>query len=319
MNDTIIATQDLTRRFDKLLAVDRLNMQVGRGQVYGFLGPNGAGKTTTVRMLAALISPTSGAAWVDGIALGSEANDTQIRRHVGILTESPGLYDKLSATDNLRFYARLYEVPSGDIAARVQQLLQMMGLWERRADKVGGFSKGMRQKMAIARAMVHRPPLLFLDEPTSGLDPEAARLVRDFIETLRSEGGSIFLTTHNLDEADRLCDRVGVFKQRLIREDTPANLRRQLFGRRVEVQLAQPLSEQQSATLRELPFISDIQTVANSQHPTISIGLSDPEAQNPILVRKLVELGAAVQFVTPLEASLEDVYFSLVNEGEKPQ
>ena len=319
MNETIIATQELTRRFDKLLAVDRLNMQVGRGQVYGFLGPNGAGKTTTVRMLAALISPTSGAAWVDGIALGNEANDTQIRRHVGILTEAPGLYDKLSATDNLRFYARLYEVPNGEIEARVQQLLQMMGLWDRRADKVGGFSKGMRQKMAIARAMVHRPPLLFLDEPTAGLDPEAARLVRDFIETLRSEGGSIFLTTHNLDEADRLCDRVGVFKQRLIREDTPANLRRQLYGRRVEVQLAQPLSEQQSATLRELPFITDIQPVTNSQHPTISIGLSDPEAQNPILVSKLVELGAAVQFVTPLEASLEDVYFSLVNEGEKAQ
>jgi ABC-2 type transport system ATP-binding protein len=158
----------------------------------------------------------------------------------------------------------------------------------------------MRQKMAIARSIVHHPTLLFLDEPTAGLDPEAAKLVRDFIETLRSEGVSIFLTTHNLDEADRLCDRVAVFKTRLIREDTPANLRAQLYGQRVEVQLTQPLTEPQSAALQTLSFIKDVQPVADGKYPTISIGLSDPAAQNPDLVRKLVEIGAAVQYVTPL-------------------
>ena len=204
----MIKTENLTKQFKTTLAVDQLTLEVKEGEVFGFLGPNGAGKTTTVRMLTSLIVPTSGTAVVNGCVLGKD--DTQIRRTVGILTETPGMYDNLSAEYNLRIFAGLYEVK--DVPGQVEKYLRMLGLWERRFDEVGTFSKGMKQKLAIARALLHEPRMLFLDEPTTGLDPEAAHLVRDFIDELRKEGRTIFLCTHNLDEADRLCDRIGVFK-----------------------------------------------------------------------------------------------------------
>jgi ABC-2 type transport system ATP-binding protein len=226
----VIRTEGLGKRFSArrrhaaTVAVEDLTLEVKRGEVFGFLGPNGAGKTTTVRMLCALIAPTAGEAWVAGHKIGQE--DAAIRASVGILTETPGLYDKLDAVTNLSFFAKLYDV--GDPSRQVAQYLQMLGLWERRHEPVARFSKGMRQKLANARALLHEPPLLFLDEPTSGLDPEAARVVRDFIEELRGQGRTIFICTHNLDEADRLCDRIGVIQRRLIRVDTPARLRQSL-------------------------------------------------------------------------------------------
>src|SRR5262245_46469706 len=225
----VIETEGLTRAFGQHLAVDSLTFAIQAGSVFGFLGPNGAGKTTTVRMLAALIAPTSGAASVAGHRLG--ADNQSIRRTVGILTETPGLYDRLSAEQNLVFFAQLYDVPLGRATAQAERYLRMLGLWERRDDRVGGFSKGMRQKLAIARALLHEPAVVFLDEPTASLDPEAARTVRDFIKQLRAEGRTIFLTTHNLPEADELCDLIAVFRGRLLRLDTPANLRAGLFGR----------------------------------------------------------------------------------------
>src|SRR3990170_8279445 len=196
----MIENQELTRRFEATLAVDRLTLQVHDGEIFGFLGPYGAGKTTTLRMLSALIAPTAGTARVAGYALGEQ--DQDIRRRVGILTESPGLYDRLSAAYNLEFFAGLYEVD--DIHGQVERYLRLLGLWERRHEAAGTFSKGMRQKLAVARALLHQPRVLFLDEPTSGLDPEAAHLVREFIADLKKEGRTIFLCTHNLDEADRL-------------------------------------------------------------------------------------------------------------------
>ena len=199
------------------------------GEVFGFLGPNGAGKTTTVRMLTSLIAPTSGQAWINGLQVG--VDDQEIRRSVGILTESPGLYERLSASKNLEIYANLYDVDN--VARQVEKYLHMLGLWSRRDDPAGSFSKGMRQKLAIARALLHEPRVLFLDEPTSGLDPEAARLVRSFIEQLRGQGRTIFICTHNLNEADHLCDRIGIFKSHLIEIDTPENLRERLYGRKV--------------------------------------------------------------------------------------
>src|SRR3990172_8213797 len=198
----MIETQELTRRFEATLAVDRLTLQVHDGEIFGFLGPNGAGKTTTLRMLSALIAPTTGTARVAGYTLG--AQDQEIRRRVGILTESPGLYDRLSAAYNLEFFAGLYEVE--DVPGQVERYLRLLGLLDRRHEPAGTFSKGMRQKLAIARALLHEPRVLFLDEPTSGLDPEAAHLVREFIADLKGKGRTIFLCTHNLDEADRLCD-----------------------------------------------------------------------------------------------------------------
>ena len=304
----MLKTEGLTKRFGDNLAVDDLSLQVERGEVFAFLGPNGAGKTTTVRMLAALIAPTSGRAWVNGHEVG--VGDMDIRRSVGILTEAPGLYERLDAVQNLALYAKLYEVD--DVQGQVEKYLRMLGMWERRDEQVGGFSKGMKQKLAIARALLHEPPLLFLDEPTAALDPEAARTIRDFIGEVKGLGRTIFLCTHNLDEADRLADRIGVIKQELIQVDSPANLRRSLYGRRVVVHLA-AVTEQVQAAVRELPFVKEMQQVDN----TLVISLDDPEAQNPIMVERVVAAGGAIRFVNELRHSLEDIYFTLIQDDEQ--
>jgi ABC-2 type transport system ATP-binding protein len=304
----VIETEGLTRAFGQHLAVDNLTLSIQAGSVFGFLGPNGAGKTTTVRMLAALIAPTAGAASVAGHRLG--ADNQTIRRTVGILTETPGLYDRLSAEQNLVFFAQLYDVPLSRAAAQAERYLRMLGLWERRDDHVGGFSKGMRQKLAIARALLHEPAVVFLDEPTAGLDPEAARTVRDFVKQLRAEGRTIFLTTHNLPEADELCDLIGIFRTRLLRLDTPARLRATLFGRGTLVRLA---GDAAAAVARALPFVRDV-AVRDS---VLSIALDDPDAQNPALVQALIAEGAQIKYVEPLAHSLEDVYLELVGNPER--
>lgn len=299
----MIHTDNLTKKFGDVTAVEGLSLDIREGEVFGFLGPNGAGKTTTVRMLTSLIGPTSGTALVNGFKVGQQ--DTEIRRSVGVLTETPGMYDNLSAEYNLRLYAELYEVK--DVAGQVEKYLRMLGLWERRADSAGTFSKGMKQKLAIARAMIHEPRLLFLDEPTSGLDPEAAHLVRDFIAELRKEGRTIFLCTHNLDEADRLCDRIGVFKSRLLVVDTPEKLRQSLFGRKVVFHLREAGNGLADA-LRKLPFAREVKVVENK----IVVTVDDPESHNPDIVRALVAAGADIRFVGELRHSLEDVYLQLV-------
>jgi len=302
----MIETTDLTKKFEETLAVDRLNLGVQEGEVFGFLGPNGAGKTTTVRMLTSLIAPTQGTAVVNGYTLGQQ--DTNIRRTVGILTETPGMYDNLSAENNLKIYANLYEV--NDVDGQVEKYLRMLGLWERRNDPAGTFSKGMKQKLAIARALLHEPRILFLDEPTSALDPEAARLVRDFIAELRKEGRTIFLCTHNLDEADRLCDRIGVFKTHLLVVGTPDQLRSQLFGRKVVFHL-RSIQDNYIVDLKKLPFIQD----AVMMDGKLVVTLDDPEEQNPEIIRTLVKAGADIQFVGELRHSLEDVYLKLVKNN----
>ncbi len=306
----MIHTRRLTRVFERageapLVAVDSLDLDVERGEIFGFLGPNGAGKTTTIRMLTALIRPSAGEAVVNGYRLGVE-NDA-IRRHVGLLTEMPGMYDRLSAAYNLRLFAKLYDVP--DVDAQVKKYLEMMGLWERRHEPVGSFSKGMRQKLALARALLHEPELLFLDEPTSGLDPEAAHMVRSFIRELKAQGRTIFMCTHNLDEADRLCDRIAVFKTRLLVVDTAANLRRKLFGRQIVFHLgkeAKPFLE----NIRRFSFVQDVKSIGNK----LLVKLDDPEQQNPLLVRTLVDAGAHIQFVGEIRYSLEDIYLTLMKE-----
>jgi ABC-2 type transport system ATP-binding protein len=323
----MIRTEGLCKYFahnkHEVRAVDGLNLTVNEGEVFGFLGPNGAGKTTTVRMLACLIGPTAGRAWVNDLEVGKA--DRQIRGQVGFLTEAPGLYERLSARRNLEIFAELYEVR--DVRGQVEKYLRLLGLWEQRDAEAGTFSKGMRQKLAIARALLHEPPLLFLDEPTSALDPEAAKTVRDFIETLRGQGRTIFLCTHNLDEAERLCDRIGVFRQKLIAVDTPDALRRQLFGRQTVVHLAAPLTPQSwGATLaqlavavRALPFVKHVEALpaegGSGGASRLIIGLNDPAAQNPAIVQALVAQGAQIQFVNELKHSLEDVYLSLMHNG----
>lgn len=299
----MIITKNLTKKFNDTLAVDHLTLEVGEGEVFGFLGPNGAGKTTTIRMLTSLIAPTSGSAIVNDYTVGED--DIDIRRTVGLLTETPGLYDNLNAFYNLQIYANLYEVT--DIQSQVDKYLYMLNLWERRHDEVGTFSKGMRQKLAIARALLHEPRILFLDEPTAGLDPEASRLVRDFIAELRQEGRTIFICTHNLDEADKLCDRIGVFKTNLIILDTPQNLRSQLFGRKVVFHLRQ-IDQSYTTAVQSLPFVKDIRAIEDK----LLVTIDDPDKYNPEIVRTLVSAGADVQFVGELRHSLEDVYLQLV-------
>ncbi|MCP4428017.1 MAG: ABC transporter ATP-binding protein, partial [Chloroflexi bacterium] len=261
---------------------------------------------TTVRMLTSLIAPSAGGATVMGYKIGGD--DQEIRRNVGILTETPGLYDRLSAQRNLTIYAKLYEVEQ--IERQVEKYLKMLGLWERRHDAAGTFSKGMRQKLAIARTLLHEPKIIFLDEPTAGLDPEAAKLVRNFIAELKGEGRTIFICTHNLDEADRLCDRVAVFKTRLRAVDSPKALRRQMYGRQVVFHLAEA-AEGYTAVAQNFPFIKRVQAVDNK----LILAMEEPERHNPDIIRQLVQSGANIQFVGELRHSLEDIYLQLVNDA----
>jgi ABC-2 type transport system ATP-binding protein len=218
------------------------------------------------------------------------------------------MYDNLSAYRNLHIYARLYEV--GDPAGQVEKYLRMLGLWDRRHDEAGTFSKGMKQKLAIARALLHEPRTLFLDEPTAGLDPEASHLVREFILEIKKEGRTIFLCTHNLDEADRLCDRIGVFKTHLLVVDTPARLRAQVFGRKVVIHLRRA-DERLAEQVSSRPYVKETRLVDNK----LLVTLDEPEQNNPELVRLLVGAGAEIQFVGELKHSLEDVYLQLVKRG----
>ena len=300
----MITTRGLTRRFGDLVAVDRLNLEVEQGEIFGFLGPNGAGKTTTVRMLAALIAPTSGEASVAGQRLGTA--NREIRQRVGVLTETPGLYKRLSAFDNLAFFAKLHGVH--DVTGAVERYLKLFDLWERRRDLAGTFSKGMCQKLAIARALLHEPEILFLDEPTASLDPESARTVRETIEELRSEERTIFLCTHNLDEADRLCDRVALFNQRLIKVGEPAKLREEMYGRRTVVHLVDPRPGIEDAL--DLPFVKGVERIDD----VLVVSLTDPDRENPLLVERLVELGMGVRYVNELRMSLEDLYLDLMED-----
>jgi ABC-2 type transport system ATP-binding protein len=303
-----IEITNLTRRFGELTAVADLTLAIPSGTVFGFLGPNGAGKTTTVRMLAALIAPSEGSAVVAGHRLG--ADDAALRRSVGILTETPGLYDRLSAWQNLVFFAEMYDLDRQTAEAQTERYLRMLGLWDRRDDAAGRFSKGMRQKLAIARALLHEPAVVFLDEPTAGLDPQAALTVRSSIRDLRSEGRTIFLTTHNLPEADELCDLVGVFRGRLLRVDTPANLRAALFGRGTRVRVVGP-PEPWLETIRALPFA---RTVA-VQGDALVVTLDYPDDENPALVQALLDAGAKIRYVEPRAHSLEEVYLELLNDA----
>lgn len=311
----MIETSGLTKIFTikkspDITAVQDLTLSIPEGEVFGFLGPNGAGKTTTIRMLTSLIAPTSGTARINGYQVG--VDDTDIRRSIGILTESPGLYERLSAYRNLSIYANLYDV--ADVDGQISKYLHMLGLWSRRDEPAGSFSKGMRQKLAIARALLHEPKVLFLDEPTSGLDPEAARLVRSFIEDLRGKGRTIFLCTHNLTEADRLCDRIGIFKSHLIEIDTPENLREKFYGRRVVFHLRQ-LDPAWLGQVSALDGVKDVQAVDQK----LVVGMEDPETLNPQIIRLLVGAGADIEFVGELRHSLEEIYIQTMQESNEEE
>src|SRR6266850_6135736 len=307
---TVIRAEKLTKRFGSLVAVNGLDLEVREGEVFGFLGPNGAGKTTTLRLLCALIGPTSGTAEVAGFRLGRQ--DAEIRAAVGILTEQPGLYERQSAWDNLVFFATLYGLDRRTAAKQAEHFLRLMGLWDRRHEAVATFSRGMKQKMAIARAALHEPRVLFLDEPTTGLDPDAAKTVREFIVALRGEGRTVFLCTHNLDEADRLCDRIAFFSHRVIRIDTPDHLRAELYGRATEFRLMPAPRAEDLARVRAVPGVRE----AHLENGSIIVEAPDPLRTNPLLVRALLDGGAEIAFVTERKPHLEDVYLRIVEARE---
>src|SRR5438034_8375719 len=307
---SVVRTEKLTKRFGALTAVDGIDLEVHEGEVFGFLGPNGAGKTTTLRLLCALIAPTSGTAEIAGFKLGRD--DSKIRAAVGILTEQPGLYERQSAWDNLVFYATLYGLPTPVAKAQAERYLRLMGLWERRTEPVVTFSRGMKQKMAIARAALHEPRVLFLDEPTTGLDPDAAKTVREFIVALRGEGRTVFLCTHNLDEADRLCDRIAFFRHRVIRIAKPDELRAELYGRATEIRLVPKPRAEDLVRVQAVPGVRE----AYLENGSIVVASADPLRTNPLLVKALVDGGAEIAFVTERRAHLEDVYLKIVEPIE---
>lgn len=309
----MIRADGLGKRFGDRWVVKGLTIEVRPGEVFGFLGPNGAGKTTTVRMLAGMIQPTEGTALVDGVEIGR--GDDAIRSRIGLLTESPGLYERLSAAANLELHARLQGLPRARRRERVRACLDLVGLWERRDDQVAGFSKGMKQKLAIARAVLHEPAVVFLDEPTSGLDPEAARDVRDFIRELREAGRAIFLCTHNLYEARRLCDRLAIFRQRVLRLGTPREIEQTVLGRRLVIRLADAAASYLER-LRALPLVRDV----GLEEGQLVVVLDNPDTDTPELVRVLVEAGARIQRVAEIDSRLEAAYLATIGStnGEAP-
>lgn len=311
-SDIAFVTDGLTRHFGPLLAVDHLTLEVRVGEVFGFLGHNGAGKTTTVRMLNGVLAPTSGTARVLG--LDPMEQGPALRRRTGVLTETPSLDERLTGRENLEIYAALYAVPQPEISARVRELLELFQLDQRSEEKAGDYSKGMKQRLALARAMIHRPELLFLDEPTSGLDPMAVRQVHDMITHLsHDEERTVFLCTHNLDEAQKLCDRVAVLEHgKLIALGTSAELARDRGGsQRLELAVAPGDEETALRLLQEAPGVS-------AQREDGAIVASGAGRETiPTLVTSLASAGVRIYRVVPQEASLEDVYFSLHGQQEE--
>jgi ABC-2 type transport system ATP-binding protein len=304
----MIEVNNLTKKFGELSAVDGLSFHVDEGEVFGLLGPNGAGKTTTVRMLCCLISKTSGEARVGGYEVGKQADSLKIRKMIGLVPDNVGLYDELSAYENLDYYGKLYECTARERKTNIEYFLKMMDLWKQRDHPVGEFSKGMKQKMAIARALVHRPDLLFLDEPTANLDPESSRMVRDFILQLKKEGKTIFFNTHNLDEAQRICDRIGILKTKLLTVNTPEELEKSIWGSKTVIQVEQVNDAILVAVKRLKP--KNVTVEGNK----ITIDVDDPLKENPNYVMAIVSSGGRVQSVTQLNPGLEETYLKVVNE-----
>jgi ABC-2 type transport system ATP-binding protein len=307
----MIRTTGLGRRFGALWAVRGMDLEVRRGEVLGLLGPNGAGKTTTVRLLTALIEPTEGTATVDGIDV--RIDPEAVRSRVGLLTETPGLYEKLSATANLDFFARLYGLDTRTRGERIERYLRLFSLWDRRHDPAGNFSKGMKQKLAIARALLHDPAVVFLDEPTAALDPEAAYIVREAIESLRRSGRTIVLATHNLDEANRLCDRVAFVRGGLLRVDTPADLRGEVGARGVEIALAHAPNDGLLEAARSIGGVAAVESIDGR----LIVTADEPGRVTPALVRALVAAGADILEVRERATTLEQAYFEVM--GVRPE
>ena len=302
----MLTASHLTRRFGTRVAVEDISFTLERGEIFALLGPNGAGKTTTLRMLAGLIAPSSGDVRVGGETL-TRRNAPRLRLRIGMLTEAPGLWDRLSVRKNLEVYARLYGIARPERA--VDEALDLFDIRDRAGDPAAQLSKGLKQRVALARTLLHRPDAVLLDEPTSGLDPESARGVRDLVLRLRDEQRTVVLSTHNLDEVDRIADRVAVIRGRLVALDTPAGLRTRVFGARVQIVLAVP--EERFALALNAAGFADVRSTADG----LSVGVEDARSSAPLIVKRLVDAGAGIVSVAAEQPPLEDVYIRLLNEA----
>lgn len=305
----MIETQNLTRKFGGLTAVDNLTLRVEEGEVFGLLGPNGAGKTTTVRMLCCLIGKSSGEATVGGYSVGNRENALKIRKVIGLVPDNVGLYESLTAYENLDYYGSLYRMPDAQRKNSNEYFLKLLGLWEKKDVLAGTFSKGMKQKLAIARALIHDPKLVFMDEPTANLDPESAKTVREFILSLKKEKKTIFLNTHNLDEAQRLCDKIGILNTKLTAVGTPEELERSIHGRKTVIQLT-TVTEAIVDSLKKLN-VKNLLREGNR----LTADVDKPEEENPDMVDAIVKAGGRVETVTVTSSSLEEAYLKLVRAG----
>ncbi|MDD1764713.1 MAG: ABC transporter ATP-binding protein [Candidatus Methanomethyliaceae archaeon] len=309
-----IETRSLTKRFGASTAVDHLSFEVEEGEVFGLLGPNGAGKTTTIRMLACIVSPSGGSAKVAGYDIVKES--LNVRKSVGILTENPNSYERLSAVENLEFFARAYGITDRSrVSERIKELLDFFQLWDRRNEKVATFSKGMKQKLAIARAIVHDPTILLLDEPTAGLDPEASKLIREMIERIGSlESHTVLLCTHRLEDAERLCNRVMIISKGSSKVvGTPKELRNRMGGHpKLEVTLKE-VNREMVDKVRDLVLVEGVEVDARSAR--LLVTANDIQAVAPYVVKTLVGTGAMVMRVNVFLPSLEEAYLELIKEG----
>jgi ABC-2 type transport system ATP-binding protein len=306
----MIEIENLTKKFGDLTAVDGISFNVNDGEVFGFLGPNGAGKTTTVRMLCCLISKTSGTARISGHEIGNKNDSLEIRKIIGLVPDNVGLSEHMSAYDNLDLFGRIYGLANTQRKESIHRFLEMLGLWEKRKDTVGTFSKGMKQKLAIARALIHDPQILFMDEPTSNLDPEAAKTVRDFILELKKEKKTIFLNTHNLDEAQRICNRIAILNTKLITIGSPADLERAIKGSQTVIEVEQ-VTEKVQAALRSLPITNLVIDGERIMFDTVDSG-----GKNWTIVEAIVHAGGHVNLVNAVGSTLEDVYLKMVGETQ---
>ena len=307
-----LVVDGLGKRFGSRVAFEGVSFEIGYGEVFGFLGPNGAGKTSTVRTLGTLLAPSEGSAIVAGFPLVPD-NGVEIRRRIAIMPESPGLYTRLSVIENLECFADLYETQ--DPADRIEHVLRAVNMLDRAHDVCGALSKGLRQRVALARALLSHPEILFLDEPTSGLDPVASREVHELIDGLRQSGVTIFLTTHRLNEAERLCDRIAILSTTLRAIGPPKQLRDELFAKSLAVRTRAPLAEP-NRVFTGLPCVDSWHSDGVAGY---LLAVSDPELAAPDVVRPLVAAGADVLSIGEARHSLEEVYLELVNESEATQ
>ena len=305
-----INVEGLSRTFGSVRALEQVSLAVPSGIVFGLLRPNGAGKTTMIRLLLGLLAPDAGRATVLGYDVTREGD--AVRRRCGALLEHPGLYERLSAADNLEFYARAWALSAAARRARIHELLSGVGLWDRRGERVAGWSRGMKQQLAIARAMLHRPELLFLDEPTAGLDALATVALRETVAALvRREGVTVFLTTHMLTEAERICQQVGIIRQgKLIVSGTPDELRARRPGHGIRV-AGRGFTPELLEMVRRIPSVTSA-TVKDGQ---LFVDLVDPAA-TPDLVARLTAGGALIEELQKDRASLEQVFIELMKDPQ---